>query len=299
MHTPVLGIVGAGQLARMTYQAVVGLALPVRIFADREHDSAATVARDVMVGSWDTHADLETFARDCDVVTFDHELVDPAILAALQDAGHVLRPDPAASLFAQDKLHQRRELGARGFPVPPFTEVTSLDDLTSFADAHGWPVVAKSRRGGYDGRGVWVVADADEAAELWRDTAGAGVGLLVEAHVPIEREIAVAVVRRPSGEHVTYPVTETVQRDGICVELVAPADIGDDLRAARDRDRRRCRRRHRARRDHGGRALRDRRRAGAERARPAAAQLDALDHRGRPHLAVPEPRPRRRRLAAR
>lgn len=233
MRTPVLGIVGAGQLARMTVQALVGLAVPVRVLADRPDDAAAAVA-DVTVGSWGTAAELERFARRCDVVTFDHELVAPEVLDAVADAGHVLRPAPAASRYAQDKLHQRQELGRRGVPVPAFTAVASLDDLHGFADDHGWPVVAKARRGGYDGRGVWVLADGDDARELWETATAGGLDLLVEAHVPIEHEIAVAVVRRPSGDAVTYPVTETVQRDGICVELRAPARLDDDVLAEAD-----------------------------------------------------------------
>lgn len=229
MRTPVLGIVGAGQLARMTYQAIIGLDVHLKVFADREGDSAATVASDVTVGDWNTARDLLAFAEGCDVVTFDHELVDPDILRSLERAGHVLRPGPDASLFAQDKLHQRQQLHARGLPVPAFAEVNELDDLLDFGADHGWPIVAKSRRGGYDGRGVWVVDSPDQARELHRDAVEAAFDLLVEEHVAIEREIAAAVARRPSGDQVTYPVTETVQREGICVELIAPADVDDGV----------------------------------------------------------------------
>lgn len=229
---PVLGMVGAGQLARMTYQSVVGLALELRVFAESADDSAAAVARGVTVGSWHDLDDLDAFASDCDVVTFDHELVDPQLLAALDQRGHVLRPSPEAEQYAQDKLHQRRQLAAAGFPVPEHVAVTGADDLIGFGDRVGWPVVAKAIRGGYDGRGVWVVSDPDEARALWRDATESGVELLAEAHVPIERELAVAVVRRPSGDARTYAVTETVQEQGICVELVVPAPVAEDVAAA-------------------------------------------------------------------
>ena len=229
---PVLGMVGAGQLARMTHQSVIGLPLQLRILAEHPTDSAATVARDVVVGSWDDLAALDAFAADCDVVTFDHELVDPRLLATLEDRGHVLRPSPAAERYAQDKLHQRQQLAAAGFPVPEHRAVAELRDLLGFGDEVGWPVVAKAVRGGYDGRGVWVLPDRDAAEALWRETrAGGSVDLLVEAHVPIERELAVAVVRRPSGEQRTYAVTETVQSGGICVELVVPAPVTDGVAA--------------------------------------------------------------------
>ena len=228
---PVLGMVGAGQLARMTHQSAIGLALQVRILADRPTDSAVPVAYNVTVGSWDDLAELDAFAAGCDVVTFDHELVDPRVLAALQERGHLLRPSPAAERYAQDKLHQRQQLAAAGFPVPQHRAVTDLDALVAFGDAAGWPVVAKAVRGGYDGRGVWVLPDHDAADLLWRDTRAGALDLLVEAHVPIERELAVAVVRRPTGEERVYAVTETVQSNGICIELVVPAPVPADVAA--------------------------------------------------------------------
>ncbi|MEX0835711.1 MAG: 5-(carboxyamino)imidazole ribonucleotide synthase [Nitriliruptor sp.] len=220
---PVLGMVGAGQLARMTHQSVIGLAVQLRVLGGGPIDSAAQVTPDAVVGSWDDLEQLEAFASGCDVVTFDHELVDPRLLATLAERGHVLRPGPAAQRYAQDKLHQRQQLAAAGFPVPDHRAVTSRDDLLGFGDAVGWPVVAKAVRGGYDGRGVWMLPDADAAQRLWDETSAAGSELLVEEHVPIVRELAVAVVRRPAGEQRTYAVTETVQSDGICVELVVPA----------------------------------------------------------------------------
>ncbi len=220
-----LGIVGAGQLARMTCQALVGLDVPLHVFADQPNASAATIARHVTVGSWDDRGDLAAFAEGCDVVTFDHELVDPSHLEALVAAGHVLRPGPAASLFAQDKLHQRTELSRAGLPVPTFAAVASSEDVQAFAEEHGWPLVVKTQRGGYDGRGVWVVGDLDAARDVVTSCLEAGVALLVEEHVAIEREIAAALARRPSGDLRVYPVTETVQSDGICVELIAPADV--------------------------------------------------------------------------
>ena len=140
----VLGMVGSGQLARMTHQATVGLAWPFRLFAEHPEESAAGVHGDVHVGSIGSFDDLDAFASRCDVVTFDHELVDPDILARLEARGHVLRPSATALRHAQDKLHQRERLSAAGFPVPAYAPVTTADDLADFADAHGWPVVANT-----------------------------------------------------------------------------------------------------------------------------------------------------------
>ncbi len=228
---PVLGVVGAGQLARMMHQATIGLGIELRVLSTSPVDSAAVVLADsaVHVGSWDELDDLLAFAAGCDVVTFDHELVDPAHLIALEDAGHVLRPGAASELFAQDKRHQREQLAAAGFPVPRFRTVETADDLVAHGDETGWPVVAKAIRGGYDGRGVWMVDDEAAARALVAETSADGVQLLAEERVELAREVAVAVARRPGGEQVAWPVTETVQQDGICVELLVPAPVSEEL----------------------------------------------------------------------
>ncbi len=229
---PVLGMVGAGQLARMTQQATIGLGIDLRVLAQHADDSAAVVMPGTTIGSWHSLDDLEAFAADCDVVTFDHELTDPAHLRALEERGHVLRPSAAAERWAQDKRFQREGLGAAGFPVPAFRAVATADDLVTFGEEHGWPVVAKAVRGGYDGRGVWVLSDADEARDVASSALASGTELLAEEFVDLDREVAVAVARRPGGEQVRYAVTETVQHDGICTELVVPAPLPGDLTQA-------------------------------------------------------------------
>ncbi|HMC69776.1 MAG TPA: ATP-grasp domain-containing protein, partial [Mycobacteriales bacterium] len=153
----VLGMVGGGQLARMTAQAAVSLGLSLRVLADRPDDSASLVVPDVEIGAADDIAALSRFAKACDVVTFDHEHVPQERLQALESDRIVVRPASWALLFAQDKLAQRRRLSEMGIPVPPFAPVRSTADVAAFADAHGWPVVLKAIRGGYDGRGVWLL----------------------------------------------------------------------------------------------------------------------------------------------
>lgn len=222
---PVVGIVGAGQLARMTYQAAIALGVGVRVLAERPDESAARVCPLVDIGSPTSRADLAAFAARCDVVTLDHELVDDAALEAIEAAGGIVRPGARALRFAKDKLHQRNEFARAGLPVPAFADVHTASDIEAFAVTHGWPVVVKAQRGGYDGRGVWVVDGPAAAAEVTRDATERGTALMVEGFVPIERELAVIVARRPGGECVVYPVVETVQRDGICHEVIAPAEV--------------------------------------------------------------------------
>lgn len=233
--TMTVGFVGAGQLARMAQQAAIPLGLRLRLLAESTDDSAAQVVPDVVVGDYRNLDDLLAFAKGCDVVTFDHELTDPQHLAELAAAGAQLVPSPQTKRFAQDKRHQRATLGGLGIPVPRNRSVADLVDVEGLAADAGWPVVLKAVRGGYDGRGVWVVAGASEAGEVLRDAASAGIELIGEAFVPIERELAVMVARRPSGESAIYPVVETVQSSGICNEVIAPAPVSPDVaQAARD-----------------------------------------------------------------
>ncbi|HEY8744660.1 MAG TPA: 5-(carboxyamino)imidazole ribonucleotide synthase [Chloroflexota bacterium] len=225
-----IGIVGAGQLARMTYQAGISLGLTVRLLAEHADDSAARVGADVMLGSPQALRRLANFAAGCDVVTFDHELIDIAAITALEASGSVFRPSSAVLALAQNKRRQREDLATLGLPVPPFRLVQTLEDVCAFAADQGWPIILKSARGGYDGRGVWLVTDPDAASTVLEQAAPPHLDLLAERHVPIERELAVLVARRPSGQAVVYPVVETVQIGGICREVLAPAPIPEALR---------------------------------------------------------------------
>ena len=216
----------------MAQQAAIPLGVHLRLLAESPEDSAALVTPDVVVGDYRCLEDLLAFAKGCDVVTFDHELTDPAHLAALEEAGVALVPTPAAKRFAQDKRYQRETLASLGVPVPEHRAVVTIEDVEAVAAATAWPVVLKAVRGGYDGRGVWVVDDRGAAEAVLADASGAGVELLAEAFVPIERELAVMVARSPSGEAAVYPVVETVQSGGICNEVIAPATLPDGVAAA-------------------------------------------------------------------
>jgi 5-(carboxyamino)imidazole ribonucleotide synthase len=216
---PTVGMVGAGQLARMTCPAATELAIGFRLLADTASDSAAQVWPRVEVGDYRSLADLRAFAAGCDVVTFDHEHVPAAHLAALEEAGVVLRPGPAALRFTQDKLAMRETLTELGVACPRYEPVSDLATVEKFAEQVGWPVVLKAISGGYDGKGVWVCGSPAEAAEVL----DLGLPLLAEEHVPFVRELAALVARSPHRQGAAYPVVQTVQRDGICREVIAPA----------------------------------------------------------------------------
>ena len=215
----VVGMVGAGQLARMTAAAAVGLGIRFRVLAADPDESAAQVCADTVIGDYRSAEDLLAFAAGCDVITFDHEHVPQPQLAALEEAGFAVSPSAAALRFAQDKLAMRERLTSLGVPCPRFEPVASLADVEAFAKRTSWPVVLKAVSGGYDGRGVWVCPGPGEAA----DVLSHGVALLAEEFVPFRRELAILVARSSSGHGAAYPVVESVQRDGICVEVLAPA----------------------------------------------------------------------------
>ncbi|MEV6010208.1 5-(carboxyamino)imidazole ribonucleotide synthase [Streptomyces sp. NPDC051976] len=222
-------MVGGGQLARMTHEAGIPLGIRFRILSDTPQDSAAQVTGDVVVGDYRDLATLRAFAEGCDVITFDHEHVPVEHLRALEAEGVAVRPGADALVHAQDKGVMRARLAEIGAPCPANRIVADPADVTRFAaETGGYPVVLKTVRGGYDGKGVWVVPDETAAAEPFR----AGVPVLAEVKVDFVRELAANVVRSPHGQAVSYPVVESVQVDGVCDTVIAPApDLPDELSA--------------------------------------------------------------------
>jgi 5-(carboxyamino)imidazole ribonucleotide synthase len=251
---PVVGMVGGGQLARMTAAAAVGLGATFRVLAESENESAALVTHDVAIGSHLSLSDIRTFADKCDVITFDHEHVPDPILAELESAGVLVRPGRGALRYTQDKLAMRKRLSELGVPCPRFAPVSSMADVEAFAggtvggyggspprrmaglragygDGFGhrardpadapsaWPVVLKAISGGYDGKGVWICESTGEV----EDVLAHGIPVMAEEYVPFRRELAALVARSPSGQGAAYPVVQTVQVDGICREVIAPA----------------------------------------------------------------------------
>jgi 5-(carboxyamino)imidazole ribonucleotide synthase len=219
-------MIGAGQLARMTHQAAIALGQSLRVLAARPGDPAALVCHDVAYGT--DLAAMRSFAAGTAAVTFDHEGVPQADLRALVAAGVTVRPSPDALLHAQDKLVMRRRLAELDVLVPPFAEITSAGDFAAFTERHG-AAVLKAVRGGYDGRGVWL----DATPQLVDELLAAGTPLMAEQRVPMRRELAALVARSPFGQAAAWPVVETVQEAGQCVQVLAPAPgLDEDVAAA-------------------------------------------------------------------
>lgn len=226
---PTVGVIGGGQLARMLAAPASALGIGLRVLTRAADDPAAQVVADTWLGDWADAATVAEFARGCAVLTVEHEGQTRSDAATCP-----VHPSPQALRCAQDKLFMRRTLTEYGYPGPRWAQVTDVADVVACARNWGWPVILKAPRGGYDGRGVWRVADrmsaervlADMSGGLLAETSG---GLLAEECVPFERELAAAVARSPSGQAVAYPVVATTQTDGICTEVVAPAPrLSDD-----------------------------------------------------------------------
>ncbi|MFE6665965.1 5-(carboxyamino)imidazole ribonucleotide synthase [Streptomyces sp. NPDC057697] len=225
MTFPVVGMVGGGQLARMTHEAGIPLGIKFKLLSDTPQDSAAQVVSEVVVGDYRDLDTLRAFARGCDVITFDHEHVPTEHLRALEADGIPVRPGPDALVHAQDKGVMRAKLTEIGAPCPRHRIVKDPADAAAFAEeTGGFPVILKTVRGGYDGKGVWVVRSEADAAEPFR----AGVAVLAEEKVDFVRELAANIVRSPHGQAVAYPVVESIQVDGVCDTVIAPAPELDE-----------------------------------------------------------------------
>ncbi len=218
----IVGIVGGGQLARMMHAASIGLGVRVKLLAEGPEVSAAQVVHDVVVGDYTDPATVTEFAADVDVLTFDHEHVPTSILTDLEGRGVVVRPGPAALVHAQDKAVMRERLASHGAHVPVNEVVATPEALGAFGDRVGWPIIAKTSRGGYDGKGVWKI-NGPEHCQVPFEGLRDGIRIVAEEYVDFVRELSALVVRGATGEAVAYPVSESVQTDGICVETTTPA----------------------------------------------------------------------------
>ncbi|MBV9514188.1 MAG: 5-(carboxyamino)imidazole ribonucleotide synthase [Mycobacteriaceae bacterium] len=221
--SPVVAMIGGGQLARMTHQAAIALGQTLRVLVATPDDPAAQVTPDVVIGSHDNLGDLRRAADGATAVTFDHEHVPNELVSTLVAEGVVVAPPPEALVHAQDKLVMRQRLQALGAPVPRWASVSHPDEVDAFAAQLGGPVVVKTVRGGYDGRGVFLPDDLAGARDVVARLVANGRAVIVEERVRLRRELAALVARSPFGQGAAWPVVETVQSDGICVVVLAPA----------------------------------------------------------------------------
>ena len=224
-----LGIIGGGQLARMTAIAALPLGVDVVVLEKNPDSPAARLSPDCVIGDWTDGNTLLEFARRCDVITLENEFVDAAALGILERAGHRVFPGAECIAVTQDKFAQKSALKRLGIAMPGFCAVASPAEIAAAADRFGWPVVLKTRRNGYDGKGNRTLDSASDLESAWQALGGGSNALMVEAFFPFEKELAVIVTRGRDGATVVYPVVETVQRNHICHAVKAPAPISREL----------------------------------------------------------------------
>ena len=216
-----VGVIGGGQLARMMIEPALALGLEIKVFAESEGSSAAMAA--TQVGDYTQVEQLRAFAKAVDAITFDHEHVPLSVLETLEAEGVSVQPPSKALRFAQNKLQMRKRLTELGLPMPAWAEVRTASELNEFIAANGGVAILKTPIGGYDGKGVAVVRNASDASEWLENIDQFGGSLLAEQKVDFVRELAQLVARRPSGQLQHWPLVQTVQREGVCSEVLAPA----------------------------------------------------------------------------
>ncbi len=220
MSFPTVGVIGAGQLARMMVPPAVDLGISLSLFAGAASESGAQVAPHTVGSLTDTEAVL-SWASHCDVVTFEHELIPQELITAIENSGVKVFPTAKSFTYSQNKLEMRRKMQELGLPNPRWQEYHGGHIEFEF------PLIAKSISGGYDGRGVFVIENEQQLRDLYSSI---NKSLLLEEKLDFDYEIAIMVARSPHGQAATWAPTLTVQRDGICTQTVTPIpDFSDDL----------------------------------------------------------------------
>ena len=229
-----VGVIGGGQLARMMIEPALAMGLDIKVFAEAENSSAAMAA--TTVGDYTEPSQISEFAKTVDVITFDHEHVPISVLEALEANGVSVQPPSKALRFAQNKLDMRQRLSELGLPMPAWSEIHTEGELQEFLDSQNGEAILKTPIGGYDGKGVRVVHQISDAADWLANLEAFGGSLLAEAKVPFVRELAQLVARRPSGEMRAWPLVQTVQANGVCSEVLAPAPNASTVTLERTSD---------------------------------------------------------------
>lgn len=226
-----IAIVGGGQLAKMTALSALQLGCDVLVLERKSEGPAINLASHSFVGDWNNPDDLINLAEHADVVTLENEFVDANSLSELEKAGHLLFPTAKSISLVQDKFIQKQTLQEAGLPLAPFRTIESRADIIDVAKEFNWPLVIKTRKNGYDGKGNATVNDESEIDVAWDKLDGDKQTLYVEAFCPFASELAIIITTGKNGEVAAYPLVESVQRDHICHIVRAPAPVADEITA--------------------------------------------------------------------
>ena len=224
----ILGILGSGQLARMTCVAASEFGIQTHIYCSESATSPAEhVATKNTKGTFKDLSSILDFCQNCDIVTLENEFIDQEILEAIDEKfPGKLFPNSKTFKKIGDKISEKETFEKAGIKVTPFKKVQTPYDVLSFAEIYGFPVVLKSAKGGYDGYGNVTIKSAAELEEKFTKLKGE---LLVEAFIPYEKELAIMIARNKNREMVFYPVAHTMQENHICHFVSVPAEISPDI----------------------------------------------------------------------
>ena len=224
-----IGIVGGGQLAKMTALSALEFGCDIHILERKPEGPAMNLAGKTFIGDWDNPDDLLKLAEHADVITLENEFVDANSLAELEKAGHTLFPTSKSIALVQDKYIQKQTLQEAGLPLSPFRAIDSREDIIEVAKEFNWPLVIKTRRNGYDGKGNATVNNESEIDAAWDKLDGNNRALYAEAFCPFVSELAIIITTSRNGEIASYPLVESVQKDHICHIVRAPAPVSDSI----------------------------------------------------------------------
>lgn len=224
-----LGIIGGGQLAKMTAMAALQLGCDVVVLERSRISPAASLATHSLIGDWDDPDELLKLAAHVDLVTLENEFVNADSLKVLTDQGYTLFPTAKTMALIQDKYLQKQTYSAAGIGVPSFRAVSGPNDILQAGKEFGWPMILKKRRNSYDGKGNYTVSSAADIEPAWKQLDGDVNGLYVEAFCDFSRELAIIITRSRNGDIVSYPVVETIQKNHVCHVVEAPAEIPLDI----------------------------------------------------------------------
>jgi 5-(carboxyamino)imidazole ribonucleotide synthase len=224
-----VGIIGGGQLARMTAIAAYRLGIEIAILDPDIKSPAGQIVQKVVIGPINDLRKLEELSRISSLITLENEFVDAPLLEKIESSGTIVYPSSKTLGLIQDKLTQKQTLELSMIGVPKFLGVSDENDIFEAGRKLGWPIILKVRRNAYDGRGNESINGPDEIRIAWHNLSGHKRDFMVEEFIRFKKELAIMVVRNKKGETATYPVVETIQKDHICHIVRAPAGIGDDV----------------------------------------------------------------------
>ncbi|XP_057536792.1 phosphoribosylaminoimidazole carboxylase, chloroplastic-like isoform X2 [Amaranthus tricolor] len=221
----IVGVLGGGQLGRMLCQAASEMAIKVAILDPSENCPASSLSHYHMVGSFDDSATVEEFAKRCDVLTVEIEHVDVATLDKLERQGVECQPNASTIRIIQDKYLQKLHFSKSGIPLPEFREIHNFESAKRAGELYGYPLMIKSKRLAYDGRGNAVAKSDEDIPSAVTALGGYERGLYVEKWAPFVKELAVIVARGRENSILCYPVVETIHKENICHIVKAPAVV--------------------------------------------------------------------------